>query len=87
MWWCSQEPGTALLLNYLPFGIADRAVRGTIVEQLADQPPKTEPGSAVATSVTVELRTKLPVHAAPVPQMIPVPVGVLTTVPVPKPTL
>ena len=65
----------------------DGGEEGLEGRQLADQPPKTEPGSAVATSVTVELRTKLPVHAAPVPQMIPVPVGVLTTVPVPKPTL
>ena len=50
--------------------------------QSADQPPKLEPAAGVAVSVTVEPKTKLPVHPAPETQSIPS--GTLVTVPFPQ---
>ena len=57
--------------------------------QFADQPMKIEPGSAVAVNVTWLPSTKFPVHPAPDVDVErqSIPAGVLTTLPVPVPTL
>lgn len=49
--------------------------------QLADQPTKVDPESAVAVRVTVEFKGKFAVQLAPLPQLIPT--GLLITLPVP----
>ena len=53
--------------------------------QFEDQPPNVDPAAGVAVSVTVVPSTKLAVQPAPAMQLITA--GLLTTVPVPKPTV
>jgi hypothetical protein len=80
---------TTIQLNIAPTGSLlfitiehEAAVTG---RQFADHPPKVDPAAGVAVSVTVVPKTKLPAQPAPAVQLIPT--GLLTTVPVPKPTV
>jgi hypothetical protein len=53
--------------------------------QLDDHPPNVDPVAGVAVSVTEVPKTKLPVQPEPDVQLITA--GLLTTVPLPKPTV
>jgi hypothetical protein len=80
-------------LNIAPTGVLSlitnehEAAAALSGRQFADHPPKVEPAAGVAVSVTVEPNTKSPAQPAPAPAVQLIPTGLLTTVPVPKPTV